>query len=138
MRQAVMPTMRYRDAPRAIAFLCEVFGFQRHAVYEGEGGLVAHAELRLGDGMIMLGSLNDNDYGRLVCQPDEIGMRETQAPYLVVADADAVHARAEAAGFSIVMKIADQAHGGRAFSCRDPEGHLWNVGTYDPLAAGTT
>jgi uncharacterized glyoxalase superfamily protein PhnB len=84
--------------------------------------------------MVMLGSIADNEYGRNIAQPDEVGGRETQSPYLVVADADAVHARAKAAGFEMVLDICDQDHGGRAFTCRDPEGHLWNIGTYDPWA----
>ena len=84
--------------------------------------------------MIMLGSIADNEYGRNIAQPDEFGGRETQCPYLVLADADDVYARARGAGFEMVMDIADQDHGGRAFTCRDPEGHLWNVGTYDPWA----
>ena len=136
-RCTTIPTMRYRDAKAAIGFLCEVFGFERHAVYEGQDGRIDHAELRLGNGMVMLGSLVDNEYGRNIAQPDEVGGRETQSPYLVVADADAVHARAKVAGFDMVLDIADQDHGGRAFTCRDPQGHLWNVGTYDPWVHGS-
>ena len=68
-------------------------------------------------------------------QPDEIGMKETQSPYLVVADADAVYRSAKAAGFAIVRDIRDEDYGGRGFTCRDPEGHLWSVGTYDPWTA---
>ena len=133
-RCTTIPTMRYRDARTAIGFLCDVFGFEKHAVYEGEDGTIGHAELTLGNGMIMLGSLADNEYGRNIAQPDEVGGQETQSPYLVVTDADAVHSRAKTAGFEMVLEIADQDHGGRAFTCRDPGGHLWNVGTYDPWA----
>ena len=91
---------------------------------------------KAGNGMVMLGSVVDNEYGRNICQPADIGEKETQAPYLVVADADAVYSRAQAAGFEIVVDIKDEDYGGRGFSCRDPEGHLWNVGTYDPWAPG--
>ena len=52
-----------------------------------------------------------------------------------MADADAVYARAKVAGFEMVIDIKDEDYGGRGFTCRDPEGHLWNVGTYDPWAA---
>jgi uncharacterized glyoxalase superfamily protein PhnB len=45
-----------------------------------------------------------------------------------------LYARAKAAGAEIVMEIEDQDYGGRLYSCRDPEGHLWNFGTYDPWA----
>ncbi|MGV8840348.1 MAG: VOC family protein [Bauldia sp.] len=133
-RGHVIPTLRYRDARAAIEGLCSVFGFTRHAVYE-DGGVVAHAELALGDGFIMVGSARTDaadTYGDNLVQPDEIGGKETQAAYLVVPDADAVYARAMAAGFPIVIEIKDESHGGRAFSCRDREGRFWNVGTYDP------
>jgi uncharacterized glyoxalase superfamily protein PhnB len=55
-RSSVIPGHRYRNAPAAIDWLCNVFGFERHAVYEGELGTIAHAELTLGGGMVMLGS----------------------------------------------------------------------------------
>jgi uncharacterized glyoxalase superfamily protein PhnB len=134
-RCTTIPTMRYRDAKRAIDYLCDVFGFERHAVYEGEDGRIVHAELAFGNGMVMLGSVVDNEFGQNIRQPDELGGKETQSPYLVVADADAVYARAKAAGFEIVLDIKDEDFGGRGFTCRDPELHLWNVGTYDPFAA---
>ena len=132
---SVIPTMRYRDAAAAIDWLCAAFGFERHLVVPGEGNTIAHAQLRLGDAMIMLGSVVDSEYGRLMKQPDEIGGAETQSPYVVVPEVDAHYARAKAAGASIVIDIKDQDHGGRLYSCRDPEGHLWSFGSYDPWAA---
>jgi len=133
-RSTIIPALRYRDAKAAIRWLCDVFGFAEHAVYEAADGSIAHAQLSFGNGMVMLGSVADNEYSRNICQPDEVGRKETQAPYLLVADADAVYSRAKAAGFEIVVDIKDEDYGGRGFSCRDPEGHLWNVGTYDPWA----
>lgn len=134
-RSTVVPALRYRDATAAIDFLCEVIGFERHLVVPGPNGTVAHAQLALGGGMLMLGSVdNGSEYGRRIRQPDEIGGFETQSAYVVVADADAVHARAQAAGWTIVIALKDEDYGGRGFSCLDPEGRLWNVGTYDPWA----
>ena len=133
-RCTTIPTMRYCDAKAAIGWLREVFGFDRHAVHEGGDGRIAHAELSLGNGMVMLGSAVDNEFGRNIAQPSEVGGKETQSPYLVVEDADAVYRRAREAGFEIVLDIKDKDYGGRGFTCRDPEGHLWNVGTYDPWA----
>jgi uncharacterized glyoxalase superfamily protein PhnB len=135
-RSTIIPGLRYRDAKAAIGWLCKVFGFEQHSVYEDGDGSIAHAQLSFGNGMVMLGSIADNEYGRTIRQPDEVGGKETQAPYLVVADADAVYSRAKAGGFEIVVDIKDEDYGGRGFSCRDPEGHLWNVGTYDPWAHG--
>ena len=127
----IIPALRYRDAAAAIDWLCEAFDFERHLIVPGEGGKIAHAQLTLGDGMIMLGSGHDGTYDRLIKQPDEAG-GVTQAPYLVVREIDAHYARAKAAGAEIVMDIEDQDYGGRAYTCRDPEGHVWNFGSYDP------
>jgi uncharacterized glyoxalase superfamily protein PhnB len=130
----VIPCLTYRDAPRMLQWLCEVLGFQRHAVYEDNAGGIAHAELTLGSGMIMMGSeQKDGAFAQLQSTPAKLS-GTTQSPYLVAPDADAVHARVVAMGGEIVMPIEDKPYGGRAFACRDPEGHLWNVGSYDPWA----
>jgi uncharacterized glyoxalase superfamily protein PhnB len=121
----IIPCLRYRNAPAAIDWLCNAFGFEKNAVYPGEGGTIAHAQLTFGNGMIMLGSLNDTPWGRLIKQPDEIGGCETQSACVIVSDADAVYARAKAAGAEILIDI-------RGFACRDLEGHIWYFGTYDP------
>src|SRR5271165_4440120 len=92
-RSTIMPAMRYRNAPAAIDWLCKVFGFARHAVYANPDGTIAHAELSLGGGMIMLGSGKDDEYGRGFKPPSELGF-ETRGAYIVVPDAEAVHARA--------------------------------------------
>jgi uncharacterized glyoxalase superfamily protein PhnB len=124
--------MRYRDAPAAIDWLCRVFGFERQLVVPNPDGTIAHSQLRLGGGMIMLGSVVDSPFGRLMRQPDEIGGAETQSAYVIVPDADVVYARVKAAKAEIVLDIKDEDYGGRGFTCRDLEGHLWTIGTYDP------
>lgn len=128
----VIPCLRYRNAPAAIEWLCRVFGFEKQLVVPNPDGTIAHAQLRFGNGMIMLGSVVDSEFGRLMKQPDEIGGAETQSAYVVTADADAIYARAKAAGAAIVIDIKDEDYGGRGFTCRDLEGRLWNFGTYDP------
>lgn len=136
----VVPCLRYRDAPAAIEWLCSAFGFSKQAVHADADGSIAHAQLVLdwgrGRGMIMLGSVSgkDSEWGRLTRQPDEIGGAETQSAYLVVADAEAVYARAKAAGATIRIEIKTEDYGGRGFTCSDPEGHIWNIGSYDPWA----
>lgn len=128
----VIPTRRYRDAPAAIDWLCRAFGFEKHLVVPGENNTIAHAQLTFGKGMIMLGSARDDAFGRHLNPPRDLGGSGTQGAYLVVADADAHHARALAAGAQIVYDIKDEDYGGRGYSCLDPEGHLWSFGTYDP------
>ncbi|MBA2594062.1 MAG: VOC family protein [Pseudomonadota bacterium] len=130
----IIPCLRYRDAPKAIEWLCRTFGFEKQLVVPNADGTIAHAQLSFGNGMTMLGSVleDETEFGRLIKQPDEIGGFETQSAYVVVSDADAIYARAKAAGAEIVIEIKDEDYGGRGFSCRDLEGHLWNIGTYDP------
>jgi uncharacterized glyoxalase superfamily protein PhnB len=133
-RSTIVPCIRYRNAPAAIEWLCQTFGFERHLVVAGPNDTIAHAQLSFGNGMVMLGSVTDGEFDQLLKQPDEIGGGETQTPYVIVADADVVYLRAKAGGAVIVMDIKDEEYGGRGFSCRDLEGRLWNFGTYDPWA----
>lgn len=136
----IIPALRYPDSNAALEWLCRAFGFSRRAAYTDDAGIVVHAELAFGNGMIMLGPAADTPFGRFVRLPAEIGGVETQTPYLVVADPDAHHARAVAAGAEILLPLRDESYGGREYSCRDPWGHVWTFGTYDPWAvpAGTT
>jgi uncharacterized glyoxalase superfamily protein PhnB len=127
-----MPALRYRNAPAAIDWLCKVFGFERHAVHEGPDGTIAHAELALGGGMIMLGSARNDEYGRNFKSPGELGGVETRSTYIVLADVDEAYARAQAAGGVVVRPLKDTGYGSREFTVKDPEGHSWSVGTYDP------
>ena len=131
-RATVIPCLRYRDAPRAIDWLCATFGFEKQMVVENPDGTIGHAQLSFGNGMIMCGSAVQSEFGRHMAQPEEIGGRETQCAYVIVSDADVIYARAKAAGAEILLEIKDEDYGGRGFTCRDLEGHIWNFGTYDP------
>jgi uncharacterized glyoxalase superfamily protein PhnB len=131
----IIPALRYNDAPRAIEWLCEAFGFEKHLVVENGKGGIAHAQLVLGQGMIMLSSgREDSDFGELqkpLASPEAV---VTMSAYVVVPDCDAHHDRARAAGATIVMAPRDEDYGGRGYTCRDLEGHVWSFGTYDPWA----
>ena len=94
----IVPCLRYRDAPAAIEWLCKAFGFEKQLVVPGDGGSIMHAQLTLGNGMIMLGSVNETEFGALMKQPDQIGGAETQSAYIIVAEVDAHYARAKPAG----------------------------------------
>jgi uncharacterized glyoxalase superfamily protein PhnB len=128
----VVPVLRYRDLPAAIAWLCKAFGFERQRVTVDRNGAITYAQLTCGSALIMVGPVRASAFDKLLKQPDEVGGAETQVCYFFVADAHAHCARAKAAGAEIVFDIEDRANGGRSYSCRDPEGHLWNFGTYDP------
>jgi uncharacterized glyoxalase superfamily protein PhnB len=129
----VIPGMRYHDCLGAIEWLCKALGFEKHAVYMGEGSSVMHAELVFGNGMIMLGSAsNRSDYTKYTAMPEELGGREMRSISLMVSDCDAAYAQAKAAGAEMVLDLEEKGYGGKAFTCRDPEGYLWNVGMYNP------
>jgi uncharacterized glyoxalase superfamily protein PhnB len=115
-RTTVTPTIRYDDEKAAMEWLCTVFGFEKQLVVPNDDGSIAHAQLTFGNGMIMLGTMGG----------------ETHNICVVVSDADAVYARVKAAGVEILREIRDEHYGGRGFTCRDIEGHVWNFGTYDP------
>src|SRR5205814_8654917 len=92
-RSTIVPSLRYRNALAAIDWLIRAFGFEKQAVYLGpDSTTVMHAQLTFGNGMVMLGSVdNGSEHSKLMVQPDEVGLRETKGIYLIVNDADQVH-----------------------------------------------
>ena len=128
----IIPALRYREAAPAIEWLCKAFGFERRMVVPADGGKIAHAELTLGNGMIMLGDV-ETEYGRIVAAPNK-AEPVTQGIYVVVEDVDRHYATAQEAGADIVLPIKTQDYGGRDYTARDPEGHVWTFGNYDPWA----
>ncbi len=131
MSSPVIPTLRYEDAPKAIDWLVEAFGFVRQLVVEGEGGRIDHAQLTFGTGMVMLGSVRPDDDNDLVTTASESG-KPTSGIYVVVEDVDAHAARVRDAGADIVLPPEDKGYGGRGYTCRDLKGNVWSFGDYDP------
>jgi len=140
MPAAIIPCLRYTDAHAAIAWLVRAFGFEIQLVVPDTSGGIAHAQLlwrdaKRGNAMIMLGSAEPlGEFGNLMAQPIACEGRSTQSSYLIVDAIDAHSDRARAAGAEMVMPIADKEYGGRGYTCRDLEGHLWSFGSYDPWA----
>lgn len=129
----IIPTLRYRDAVAAIEWLCGAFGMTKHLVVPGEDGTITHAQLRYGNGMIMLGSVRDDEFGELLA-PVVHGEPVNSGIHVVVKDVDTHHAKAADRGADIITPPEDQPHGGRYYACRDLEGYVWSFGTYDPMA----
>lgn len=120
----VWPTLRARDARALIRFLVEVLGFEETVVH-GSGDRVDHAQLSWPEGGgIMLGSHRDDPDDQWPLRPGTFGA------YVVAADVDTVHERAAASGAEIVRKPYDTDYGSHDFTVRDPEGNLWQFGTY--------
>jgi uncharacterized glyoxalase superfamily protein PhnB len=128
MRPNIFPALHYRDPEAALDWLKRAFGFEEKAVYRGEDGRIHHAELRLGDGLIMFGGIPADGVSSGGAQP-------AVTIYAVVSDPDGHCERATAAGAEIVRELTDQPYGSREYGVRDLEGNLWSFGTYDPYAA---
>lgn len=128
MTPNVFPCLRYRDAPAAIDWLERAFGFTRGLVVPDGAGGVAHAQLRLGDGMVMLGSVRGGE-GDAVSRALDATRGAT---YVRVADVEAHCSRAVAAGATILAAPNDTEYGAREYAALDPEGHFWSFGSYDP------
>ena len=109
-------------------------GFEEHAVFRDEAGRIVHAQLVQNGGMVMLGPEEDTPFAAFMVAPRDVGLRETTTCYVVVADVAAHHARAVAGGAEIIMPLEAQDYGGANYSVRDPEGHIWSFGDYDPFA----
>jgi uncharacterized glyoxalase superfamily protein PhnB len=129
--QVFYPAIRYRDAHAAIDWLKKAFGFEEQAVYEGENGIVEHAQLLFNGGVVMLGSSRPGNDAYPVRTPEELGGLSGSI-YAYCANPDALYERAKAAGARIAREIQDMDYGSREFSCYDCEGHLWSFGTYHP------
>jgi uncharacterized glyoxalase superfamily protein PhnB len=134
----VIPGLHYHDAPAAIEWLCRAFGFEQHLVVPGDPGVIDHAQLSFGAGMIMLSSAgrHDGPYDDRVVTPRDLAGKSTQGAYVIVDDPDAHYRRAIAAGAQVVIDLEDKPYGGRGYTCADPEGHVWSFGDYDPWAPG--
>lgn len=127
--------MRYRDVGVASEWLCAAFGFEPHFAAKAPDGAVFYAELRLGDSMIMLGAVGEPSLDAVMKQPNDADEAQTQSCYVVIPDVEDHYNQAKRAGAAVVLDLKSDDLGGRGYSCRDLEGHVWNFGTYDPWKA---
>jgi uncharacterized glyoxalase superfamily protein PhnB len=124
---SIHPTLLYRDAAAAIDFLERAFGFETLARHDNPDGTVAHAELRLGDAIVMVGTGAEDLQGA----PDDFRAARVGV-YLSVEDLGAHYEQARAAGADIGRELQDTDYGSREYSARDIEGLHWHFGTYVP------
>lgn len=131
---SVIPTMKYKNASAAVDWLSLAFGFKKKLVFPDGNGGIAHAQLTFGNGMIMVSSESDTPYGRLMAVPKDIDNVNTQSANIILKD-DMVKSHYEnaiRAGAKVALPLEKQDYGGHSYSVFDPEGHLWNFGSYDP------
>jgi uncharacterized glyoxalase superfamily protein PhnB len=129
-RTALHTYFGYRDAPAAIDWLGQAFGFEPTVVAPDDDGGIAHAELRLGDAVVIVFSDRDG-YER----PPRRGETSGTGVYLSMPDAaavDALHTRAAGAGATTIWEPHTSEWGNHRFRVVDPEGFEWSFGTYAP------
>jgi len=124
----IFPFLRYNDAPAAIDWLVRTFGFEKQLVVPGDDGVIAHAQLALGPGVVMLGSARGRAGGERPDDPQAV----SHGIYVFVDDVDGHYRRAQEAGAKIVSELFDTDYGSREYAALDPEGYYWSFGTYKP------
>ena len=129
-RPKVYPCLAYRDPAAAIAFLQRAFGFSPLLSVPDENGGIMHAEVSLGDEVVMLGAAKP-ELG-WVSPLDLPAMNATVCFF--IDDVDAHYERAVAAGAKVVRTLRDTNYGSREYSAKDAEGQEWHFGTYRPVA----
>ena len=121
----------YRDAPKAIEWLTQAFGFEVRLKVEGDGGSIEHCELVFGDAVVMVADeRRQKPSGPRLASPLTTGAVNTQSVMLYVDDVEAHCARARAGGANITYepKVSDYGDDywvDKSYQCVDLEGHAW-------------
>ena len=123
--QSIIPYLAYEDAPAALTFLRDAFGFKERFRFPMPDGRIGHAEVTLGDSVLFLASVW-KEAGAM--SPKDLPGVHSQI-YCSVDDVDAHFERARNAGATVINSPADQGHGDRSYRAVDPEGHRWIFGT---------
>ena len=122
----VTPYLAVDDAAAAIEYYVKVFGATERVRMDAPGGKIGHAELEIGDSLVMLSDPFPQASTR---PPHELGGTSASV-VLYVEDVDAVVKQAVAAGATVTMEVADQFWGDRLGTITDPFGHLWSIATH--------
>jgi PhnB protein len=122
----VTPYLIVSDAAGALAFYKKAFGAEELMRVAAPNGKIGHAEIRIGDSVIMLADEHPDMNAR---GPHAFGGSPVSI-HLYVEDVDAVAGQAIAAGATVTRPVQDQFYGDRSGSFTDPFGHSWHVATH--------
>jgi uncharacterized glyoxalase superfamily protein PhnB len=122
---SIHPAIRYQDPHAAIEFLTTALGFTANAVHEDDDGQVAHAELGIAGGVIMIGTIGKGD-------TREDRTAGNASVYIALDDVEARYAQATAHDATVERELQDTPYGSKEFTVSDPEGNRWSVGNYRP------
>jgi PhnB protein len=120
------PYLAVDNATEAIEFYKRAFGATERTRMPGPQGTIAHAELEIGDSLVMLSDPFPQSSTR---PPKELGGTSASV-FMYVEDVDAVVRQAVDAGATVTMEVADQFWGDRFGSVSDPFGHTWSIATH--------
>ena len=123
---SVTPVLAVDDANAAIEFWQRAFGAAERSRMLGPDGKVAHAEIEIGDSVIM----TSDQYPQSSTKPPKEVGAPTSAVFLYVEDVDSVVQDAVDAGAEITMPVEDMFWGDRFGQVRDPFGHVWQIATH--------
>jgi PhnB protein len=120
------PYLAVDNAAEAIDYYKEAFGAKERVRMNAPGGAIGHAELEIGDSVVML---SDPFPQSSTKPPKELG-GSSMSVFMYVEDVDAVVKQAVDAGATVLMEVADQFWGDRFGTVQDPFGHTWSVATH--------
>ena len=116
----IAPYLLYADVAAALDWLARTFGLRERMRMPGPNGSIAHAEMELAEGVVMMGCPGA-DYQN----PARLG-HVTVLLHVYVDDVDAHYAQAKASGAVIVRELEDKPYGDRTYAANDLEGHQWH------------
>jgi len=122
----VSPYLAVDDAEKAIEYYTKAFGAKETVRMDGPDGRIGHAELKIGDSLVML---SDPFPQASTTPPKELGGTSSSI-FMYVEDVDAVVQKAVDAGATVTMEVEDQFWGDRFGSITDPFGHNWSIATH--------
>jgi uncharacterized glyoxalase superfamily protein PhnB len=129
------PYLTVKDAEAALDFYQRAFGFEKQNAVPGPDGRIAHVEMRWQDALIMFGP--EGAYGGTCKAPATARVQPPVSLYVYCPDVDALCARAQAAGATVVVPPGDMFWGDRMCKIEDPDGHVWNFATFKGHPSGT-
>ena len=124
--QTLTPYLAVDNATEAIEFYKRAFGAKERVRMPGPEGTIGHAELEIGDSLVML---SDPFPQATTRTPKELGGTSASV-FMYVEDVDATVRQAVDAGATVTMEVADQFWGDRFGTITDPFGHVWSIATH--------
>jgi len=122
----VTPYLIIRGATRALDFYKKAFGGVELMRFPGPGGTIGHAEIKIGEGIVMLADeMPDTPYR----SPEAFGGTAVSLMFYVP-DVDKRFAQAVSAGAKVQREVKDQFYGDRSGTLVDPFGHIWTIATH--------